>query len=87
MAKGDHFYYENFAACAALAKQAASYLVECLEDYDHERLEDMLKNRWDGEAEKFARLVLNRASENGGDDLSVMITEISDAPAPGTEAA
>ena len=43
MAKGDHFYYENFAACAALAKQAASYLVECLEDYDPERLEDMLK--------------------------------------------
>ena len=50
-------------------------------------LADMLQNRWDGEAEKFARLVLNRASENGGDDLSVIITEIFDAPAPGAEVA
>lgn len=50
-------------------------------------LADMLLNRWDGEAEKFARLVLNRAGENGGDDLSVMITEIFDAPAPGAEVA
>lgn len=50
-------------------------------------LADMLLNRWDGEAEKFARLVLNRASENGADDLSVMITEIFDAPAPGAEVA
>ena len=43
MAKGDKFYYDNFAACASLAKQAASYLVECLENYDPEKLEDMLQ--------------------------------------------
>lgn len=50
-------------------------------------LADMLLNRWDGEADKFARLVLGRAGENGGDDLSVIITEIFDAPAPGAEVA
>ena len=44
MAKGDKFYYENFAECTALAKQAASYLVECLENYDPEKIEEMLEN-------------------------------------------
>ena len=43
MAKGDKFYYENFAECTALAKKAAAYLVECLENYDADKLEDMLK--------------------------------------------
>ena len=42
MAKSDKFYYENFAACTALAKKAATYLVECLENYDPDKLEDML---------------------------------------------
>ncbi|MBO7341329.1 MAG: SpoIIE family protein phosphatase, partial [Clostridia bacterium] len=50
-------------------------------------LAELLQSRWDGEAEKFARLILNRASESGGDDLSVMITEVFDAPEPGGEAA
>ncbi len=50
-------------------------------------LADMLQNRWDGEAEKFARLILGRAGENGADDLSVIITEIFDAPEPGAEVA
>ena len=43
MAKGDKFYYENFAECSALAKQAAAYLVECLENYDQSRIEEMLE--------------------------------------------
>jgi len=43
MAKGDKFYFENFAECTALAKKAAAYLVECLENYDAERLENMLE--------------------------------------------
>ena len=34
MAKGDKFYFENFEASAALSKKAATYLVECLENYD-----------------------------------------------------
>lgn len=43
MAKGDKFYFENFEACAILAKNAAMYLVECLENYDANNLEKMLK--------------------------------------------
>ncbi|MBQ9777759.1 MAG: SpoIIE family protein phosphatase [Clostridia bacterium] len=50
-------------------------------------LSDMLLTRWEGDAEKFARLVLNRAEEQGMDDLSVLITEIKAAPIPGTEEA
>ena len=43
MAKGDKFYYENFAECTALAKKAATYLVECLENFDSEKIETMLE--------------------------------------------
>ena len=43
MAKGDKFYYENYAECAALAKQAAAYLVDCLKNYDPDNIETMLK--------------------------------------------
>ena len=42
MAKGDKFYFENFAAGAALSKKAAIYLVECLENYDPNEIEMML---------------------------------------------
>ena len=45
-------------------------------------LSEMLQTRWDGEAEEFARLVINRASAACEDDLSVMITRVCDAPAP-----
>lgn len=43
MAKGDKFYFENFAGAAALSKKAAVYLVECLEHYDPNRIEEMIK--------------------------------------------
>jgi len=43
MAKGDKFYFENYAECAALAKKAATYLVECLENYDINNIEKMLE--------------------------------------------
>ncbi len=43
MAKGDKFYYDNFAECAALAKKAANYLVECLENYNPENIGKMLE--------------------------------------------
>lgn len=43
MAKGDKFYFENFASSTALAKDAATYLVECLENYDPDKIESMLK--------------------------------------------
>lgn len=42
MAKGDKFYYENLAASADYAKQAASYLVKCLESYKPEEMQQML---------------------------------------------
>lgn len=44
MAKGDKFYFENFAAGAALSEKAAAYLVDCLENYDPDKMEDMLRN-------------------------------------------
>lgn len=43
MAKGDKFYFENFRECAALAKNAATYLVSCLENYDASKIGVMLK--------------------------------------------
>ncbi len=43
MAKSDKFYFDNFAQCTSLAKQAAEYLVSCLENYDPEKIEDMLR--------------------------------------------
>ena len=43
MAKSDKFYFENFEASAALSKEAANYLVACLENYDPGNLENMLK--------------------------------------------
>ncbi|MBQ4313181.1 MAG: DUF47 family protein [Clostridia bacterium] len=42
MAKGDKFYFENFAASTALSKKAAAYLVTCLENYDPDGIETML---------------------------------------------
>ncbi len=44
MAKGDKFYFENFAASAALSKSAADYLVKCLEDYNPDNIQQMLKD-------------------------------------------
>lgn len=46
---------------------------------------ELLTTRFDGDVEKFTRLVLNRASEQGEDDLSVVVTEIAAAPLPGEE--
>lgn len=43
MAKNDKFYYENFRECTALAKRAASYLVECLIYYKPEKINEMLE--------------------------------------------
>ncbi|MBR5540423.1 MAG: DUF47 family protein [Clostridia bacterium] len=43
MAKSDKFYFENFSSCATLAKGAANYLVECLEHYDADKIEEMLE--------------------------------------------
>ncbi len=44
MAKNDKFYFENFIATTELAKKASNYLVECLEKYEADKIDDMLKN-------------------------------------------
>ena len=43
MAKGDKFYFENFSQCTALSKNAADYLVKCLENYDQDKMDTMLE--------------------------------------------
>ena len=42
-------------------------------------LSEMIERRFDGDAEGFARLALNRATSKNDDDLSVIITEITTA--------
>ncbi len=43
MAKGDKFYFENFVESTAFSKEAAIYLVSCLENYESGNIEKMLK--------------------------------------------
>lgn len=43
MAKGDKFYFENFATSTELSKNAATYLVECFENYNQDNIEKMLE--------------------------------------------
>lgn len=40
--KSDRFYFENFIACADCACRAARYLESCLENYDPEKLGEMI---------------------------------------------
>lgn len=51
-------------------------------DEDCPWLAEMLKTRYDGDAESFARMALNRATRTGNDDLSIIITEVKRAPLP-----
>lgn len=43
MAKGDKFYFDNFVETTKISKEAATYLVECLENYNPDNIEDMLQ--------------------------------------------
>ncbi len=43
MAKGDKFYFDNFVQSTSYSQKAAAYLVECLENYEHEQMESKLK--------------------------------------------
>ena len=43
MAKGDKFYFDNFVISTELSKQAANYLVQCLENYDPDNIVQMLE--------------------------------------------
>ena len=42
MTKGDKFYYDNFSQTAELSQKAAVCLVECLKNYDANRITSML---------------------------------------------
>lgn len=44
MAKSDKFYFQNFASCTLLSKEAAEYLVQCMENYDPDNMVSMLAN-------------------------------------------
>ena len=61
MAKGDKFYFENFEKSAELSKKAANYLVECLENYEADGIEEMLGNMH--EIEHSADLVKHEMNE------------------------
>lgn len=43
MSKGDKFYFENYSERALLTRDAANYLVECLENYNADKIIDMLE--------------------------------------------
>lgn len=42
MARSDKFYFENLMESTALSKKAASFLVECLENYNLDNIQKML---------------------------------------------
>ena len=54
---------------------------------DCDWLLEMLRTEWDGNMESFCRRVLGRATQEGTDDLSVLVTRICKGPAPGEERA
>lgn len=43
MAKTDRMYFENLVASSESACTAANYLVECFANFEHEKLQEMLK--------------------------------------------
>ena len=42
MAKGDRFYFDNFAEAADISCNAAAYLEKCLTNYEYTKIEEML---------------------------------------------
>ena len=42
--KTDSFYFENFKEIAKICVQASEYLVNCLKDYDIEKINERLEN-------------------------------------------
>lgn len=50
-------------------------------------LADMLRTKWEGDAEAFARMALNRATGENDDDLSLIVTTIAPAKRGEDEAA
>lgn len=88
MAKSDKFYFDNFAMCTALAKKAASYLVECLENYDPAQIHQMLEKMHSIEhsadekkhemAEVLAKAFVTPVDREDMDMLSHKIDDVTD---------
>lgn len=85
--KTDRFYFENFVQAADCACKAASYLVECLENYDPARLPDMLKTMHEYEHagdekkhEMAAALARAFVTPIDREDLALISQTIDDVP-------
>lgn len=88
MAKGDKFYFDNFAASTALSKEAAGYLVQCLENYSSENIEQMLQqmheieHRADGKkhemSEALAKAFVTPVDREDLDMLSRQLDDVTD---------
>lgn len=88
MAKGDKFYFDNFAASTALSKEAANYLVQCLENYDAENIQQMLvqmheiENRADGKKHELrdalAKAFVTPVDREDLDMLSHQLDDVTD---------
>ncbi len=87
MAKGDRFYFENFVKSTEYSQQAAMYLVECLSNYDHNRLEDKLQTMHEFEhgadgvkhemAEALAKAFVTPVDR---EDLDMLSQKLDDVP-------
>ncbi len=85
MAKGDKFYFENFVESTALSKEAAQYLVNCLENYDPANIEQMLsemhqiEHRADGKKhEMSAALAKAFVTPVDREDLDMLSRQLDD---------
>lgn len=88
MAKGDKFYFENFASSTELSKQAANYLVKCLENYDPDNIVQMLEKMHDIEhnadkkkhemTEALAKAFVTPVDREDLDMLSHNLDEVTD---------
>ncbi|MBQ9964308.1 MAG: DUF47 family protein [Clostridia bacterium] len=88
MAKGDKFYFDNFVQSTQYSQQAAVYLVECLEQYDHNRLADKLQKMHEFEhsadgvkhemAEALAKAFVTPVDREDLDMLSQKLDDVAD---------
>ena len=85
MAKGDKFYFDNFVESTELSREAAHYLVWCLENYDANQIEQMLstmheiENRADAKKhEMSAALAKAFVTPVDREDLDMLSHQIDD---------
>ncbi|MBE5800787.1 MAG: DUF47 family protein [Clostridiales bacterium] len=86
--KADRFYFENFIEAADCACKGANYLVECLSDYNPEKIREMLdtmhafEHEGDGKKHEMsaalARAFVTPIDREDLADISQNIDEVSD---------